>query len=129
MTAVTARELNASYEYVVVENAVREVVRLLPTGPQEELVVSDWYRRVRPGPQGSILELRGPGAETGTGVDAKRYVDELRGAAGERRLLPPRLNEPAERRRQLAAFVAWLESSPLSPGAPRLSREELHERR
>jgi len=78
MTAVTARELNAPYQYVVVEQAVSDVARLLVTHAEDELVVSDWYRRVRPGPRRSILELEGLGAEIWAGVDAKQYVDELR---------------------------------------------------
>ncbi|MCK6457196.1 MAG: hypothetical protein L6Q92_11790 [Phycisphaerae bacterium] len=78
MTAVTARELNAPYQYVVVEQAVSDVARLLVEEEQEELVVSDWYRRVRPGPHRSILELEGLGAEIWVGVDARQYVDELR---------------------------------------------------
>lgn len=78
MTAVTAQELNAPYQYVVAEQAVHDVARLLGAREQEELVVSDWYRRVRPGPQRSILELEGLGAEIWAGVDAKQYVDELR---------------------------------------------------
>ncbi len=78
MTAVTARELDAPYQYVVVERAVSDVARLLRVEPQEELVVSDWYRRTRPGQRRSILDLEGLGAEVWAGVDAKRYIDELR---------------------------------------------------
>lgn len=78
MTAVTARELNAPYRYVVVEQAVSDVARLLVPEEQEELVVSDWYRRARPGPHRSILELEGLGVEIWAGVDAKEYIDELR---------------------------------------------------
>ncbi|MCK4341362.1 MAG: hypothetical protein KAY37_06535 [Phycisphaerae bacterium] len=77
MTAVTARELDAPYQYVVVEQAVSDVARLLVVEAQEELVVSDWYWRIRPGHRRSILELEGLGAELWAGVDAKQYIDEL----------------------------------------------------
>lgn len=78
MTALTARELNAPYEYVVAEDAVRDVARLLEAESEDELVVSDWYRNVRPGPRRSILELKGLGKEAWEGVDPKRYIDEMR---------------------------------------------------
>lgn len=78
MTAVTARELDAPYQYVVVRQAVSDVARLLVVEAQEELVVSDWYWRVRRGHRRSILDLEGLGAEIWAGVDAKQYIDEMR---------------------------------------------------
>lgn len=75
MTAATAR---APYEYVVAEQPVRDVERLLVTRAEDELVISDWYRRVRLGSHRSLLELEGLGAEIWADVDAKKYVDELR---------------------------------------------------
>jgi len=78
MTAVTARELDAPYQYVVVEQAVSDVARLLVAEAQEELVVSDWYCRIRPSHRRSILELEGLGAEIWAGVDPKQYINELR---------------------------------------------------
>jgi len=78
MTALTARELDAPYQYVVAEQAVSDVARLLEAEAEDELVVSDWYRRVRRGPRRSILELKGLGKEVWEGVDPKTYIDEMR---------------------------------------------------
>lgn len=78
MSVMTAQELHAIYRYVVVQRAVSDVARLLAAEGQQELVASDWYRRVRPGQQRSILDLEGLGAEIWVGVDAKQYVDGLR---------------------------------------------------
>ncbi len=78
MTAVTAQELNAPYQYVIAEQAVSDAARLLGTHTADELVVSEWYRRVRPGPGRSLLELEGLGAEIWEGVHAKQFIDELR---------------------------------------------------
>jgi len=78
MTTAPLQELNAPYQYVVTETVVSEVDRLLESGAQEEHVVSTWYRRMRRGPDRSILELEGLGAEIWAGVDAQQYVNELR---------------------------------------------------
>ena len=42
---------------------------------------------------------------------------------------PPEITDPAERSRILEQIVADMKSNPFPASAPRLTREELHERR
>ena len=44
------------------------------------------------------------------------------------RLIPPTITDPAERARGLAELVKRMMAQPLSPDAPRLTRDEMHER-
>jgi|WetSurMetagenome_2_1015567.scaffolds.fasta_scaffold1523003_1 hypothetical protein len=43
-------------------------------------------------------------------------------------ILPPEIGEPGERARALRAVVARMQRNPLPAAAPRLTREQLHER-
>ncbi len=45
------------------------------------------------------------------------------------RIIPPTVTDPAERERNLRELVARMMSQPLAPDAPKLTRDELHERR
>jgi len=45
------------------------------------------------------------------------------------RILPPEVNDPEKRKQLLAALIERMRQNPLPDGAPRLTREELHDRR
>ena len=45
------------------------------------------------------------------------------------RIIPPAISDPAERAKALQELVARMMSQPLSADAPKLTRDELHERR
>ncbi len=47
----------------------------------------------------------------------------------ESRVRGPSVNDPAERHRILRQIAERMQGNPLPPGAPRFSRDELHERR
>ena len=78
MTVLTARELDAPYPYVVSENAVRDVVELLRATWESAAATSTLMIALDRASPRSILELEGLGREVWEGVDAKRYIDELR---------------------------------------------------
>lgn len=129
MTVLTIHELEAPYVYVASEQALADVTRLLEVVPKREgstsvVLSATGHERGR-----SILELEGLGKEIWEGVDPRKYIDELRADMREREVVPPAAGDPAERRRRLVELVAWMRSNPLSPGAPRMTREDFHERR
>jgi len=68
---LTIRELDAPYDYVVSEQVVGDVLRLLKATSIALSVTGQEKRR-------SILELEGLGKEIWEGVDPKKYIDELR---------------------------------------------------
>lgn len=45
------------------------------------------------------------------------------------RLVPPKVKDPAERARRLRQLTERMVDHPLPPDAPKLTRDELHERR
>jgi predicted DNA-binding antitoxin AbrB/MazE fold protein len=45
------------------------------------------------------------------------------------RVIPPRVTNPEEQKLILARMVERMRANPIPPGAPRFTREELHERR
>lgn len=45
------------------------------------------------------------------------------------RIIPPDVTDPDERKRNLQELVARMMSQPLAPDAPKLTRDQLHERR
>jgi AF2212-like protein len=44
-------------------------------------------------------------------------------------ITPPLITDPEERKRLLKELVERMKATPLAPDAPKLSRDELHERR
>lgn len=71
MMVLTIRELDAPYDYVVSEQVVGDVLRLLKATSIALSVTGQEKRR-------STLELEGLGQEIWEGVDPKKYIDELR---------------------------------------------------
>ena len=45
------------------------------------------------------------------------------------RIIPPTITDPEEWSRSMAELVARMKAQPLAPDAPKLSRDEMHERR
>jgi hypothetical protein len=45
------------------------------------------------------------------------------------RIIPPAITDPAERAKAMEELVARMMSQPLPPDAPKLTRDEMHERR
>lgn len=43
--------------------------------------------------------------------------------------IPPEITAPAERAQAIEELVERMQANPIPPGAPRFTREELHERR
>lgn len=78
MTVLTARELDAPYPYVVSENAVHDIVELLRATRESGAATSVLLLAPERASSRSILELEGLGKEVWEGVDARRYIDELR---------------------------------------------------
>lgn len=78
MTALTVREIAASYAHVVSEETVHHVSELLAMVPRPEGSTSVVLRESETGRHRSILELEGLGADIWEGVDPKQYVKELR---------------------------------------------------
>lgn len=78
MTVLTIRELDAPYVYVVSEEAIGDVSRLLEVVSKSENSTSVVLSLTERGGRRSILELRGLGKEVWKGIDAKLYIDELR---------------------------------------------------
>ena len=75
MTLLTMSEIDAPYPYVVSDEAVAEVRRLLRAVPALE-VTSVGVSAARG--ERSILELEGLGMEIWQGVDPRKYVGDLR---------------------------------------------------
>jgi hypothetical protein len=78
MSGSTVADLEAPYPYVVSEDVVRDVSRLLhialgPMGTTSVVLLETQQAR-----HASILDLEGLGIEVWAGVDPKRYIDELR---------------------------------------------------
>ena len=78
MSVLTVRDLEVLYPYVVSEDVVQDVSRLLqialgPMGITSVVLVEAQQAR-----HASILELEGLGMEVWAGIDPKRYIDELR---------------------------------------------------
>jgi hypothetical protein len=44
-------------------------------------------------------------------------------------VIPPEVTDPEEKQRILEELIESFERNPIPPGAPRFTREELHERR
>ena len=78
MTVLTARELDAPYPYVVSEDAVHDVIELLRATSESGAATSVLLLGPEIAGPRSILDLEGLGKEIWQGVDAKRYIDELR---------------------------------------------------
>ncbi|MBI1865250.1 MAG: hypothetical protein HYR98_05920 [Nitrospirae bacterium] len=78
MTVLTERDLHCAYSHVVSTDAVRDTERLLEivVGPGGETSVVR-MKPEREGPR-SILEIEGLGKDVWEGIDAKKYIDELR---------------------------------------------------
>jgi len=77
MTTLTLNDIQApeamrSYATVVSESVVEEVIRLLETA-----MLSKSAARKEPSPR-SIMELQGLGREVWQGIDAAKYISELR---------------------------------------------------
>ena len=76
MTLLTMNELSAPYRYVLSEEAVADVRRLLQVVPALSVSHGVWSE-IRTG-QRSILELEGLGREVWKGIDPQQYIDGLR---------------------------------------------------
>ena len=74
MTPLTMAEIDAAYRYVISEQAISEVRRLIWAAP-----VSDGTSVVLSGSaERSILELEGLGMEIWNDVDPAKYINDLR---------------------------------------------------
>ena len=73
-----AQSLEEPYRHVVSKEPIREVSRLLAAVPAPGRGTSVWSPAPASGAARSVLELEGLGEEVWRGVDAKRYVEELR---------------------------------------------------
>jgi hypothetical protein len=74
MTPLTMADIDAPYRYVVSEQVISEVRRLIlvaPVGDGTSVVLSGGAVR-------SILELEGLGKEIWKDVDATEYINDLR---------------------------------------------------
>ncbi|MBI3271455.1 MAG: hypothetical protein HYZ53_20865 [Planctomycetes bacterium] len=78
MTLLTAQELDAPYPYVVSEELLQDVSRLLRAAGVLGGSTSVVLAKAAQGRRRSILELRGLGKEVWAGIDATEYVDKLR---------------------------------------------------
>ena len=64
-------------------------------------------------------------------IRVAEYAHTLVGSEGEPRrsgAIPPRVADPEERKRILQRVVDRMKNNPIPEGAPRFSRDELHER-
>ena len=78
MNGLTARDLNAPYPYVVSEEAIRHVRRLIRLALGTGTTTSVSIEQVLDEPRRSILELEGLGMEVWDGVDPQQYIEKLR---------------------------------------------------
>jgi hypothetical protein len=78
MTAVAEPQLRSPYRHVVDGSAIADASRLLDVDATDDLVTSDWYRRLYGKSTRSLLELKGLGKNLWGGTDPQAYVDELR---------------------------------------------------
>ena len=77
MTFLTMSEIDAPYRYVISEEAVAEVRRLLRAVPVKEETSVVLSGASKEGTR-SILELEGLGKEIWEGVDPRKYINDLR---------------------------------------------------
>lgn len=75
MALLTMHELNAPYPYVVSDEAVADVRRLLLIVPNHSVSQDAWDVRPR---ERSLLELEGLGREIWKGIDPELYIEGLR---------------------------------------------------
>ena len=75
MAMLTMHDLNAPYAYVVSDDAVADVRRLLLVVPNHSVSQSAWSMRLR---TRSLLELEGLGREVWKGIDPQQYIEGLR---------------------------------------------------
>ncbi len=77
MQTVEAEDVRINYDYVVSAHVVQDVRRLLQATSAAGGSSAVWQARIHKRP--SILDLAGLGREIWQGVDAKDYVNQLRG--------------------------------------------------
>lgn len=78
MAMLAETDIYAAYAWVVSQEAVKDVVKLLQPEPARSGTTSVSRLCVESEPRRSLLDLEGLGKEIWRGVDPKSYVSELR---------------------------------------------------